>query len=127
MELPRPGGLEVGLSSSGQGGRFLPLFAGFGWISIQEKGSYNTRIKIEDIRNFRSTLISDQHCPLSLRTAHYHVVSLPVSLQASFPLGTQPNLRQYTNASSRPLGCVSAAQCRSERSNTLLLLAPEDN
>jgi hypothetical protein len=34
---------------------------------------------------------------------------------------------QQIFCSARPLGCVSAAQCRSERSTALLLLALEDS
>ena len=44
----------------------------------------------------------------------------------SFTLNTTtPAQRIFCSA--RPLGCVSATQCRSERPTALLLLAPEDN
>ena len=46
-------------------------------------------------------------------------------LHASFTLNTTTPKKSFCSA--RPLGCVSIAQCRSERPTTLLLLAPEDN
>ena len=45
-------------------------------------------------------------------------------VHASFTL-TTPTSAQQILCSARPLGCVSAAQCRSERPTALLLLAPE--
>ena len=47
-------------------------------------------------------------------------------VHASFTL-TTPTPAQQIFCSARPLGCVSAAQCRSERSTALLLLALEDS
>ena len=47
-------------------------------------------------------------------------------VHASFSLNTTTPAQQIF-CSARPLGCVSAAQCRSERSTALLLLAHEDN
>ena len=44
----------------------------------------------------------------------------------SFTLNTTTPAQQIF-CSARPLGCVSATQCRSERPTALLLLAPEDN
>ena len=46
-------------------------------------------------------------------------------VHASFTLNTTTPEKSFCSA--RPLGCVSTAQCRSERSTALLLLAPEDN
>ena len=48
-----------------------------------------------------------------------------VPAHASFTLNTTTPEKSFCSA--RPLGCVSTAQCRSERSTALLLLAPEDN
>ena len=44
----------------------------------------------------------------------------------SFTLTTTTPAQQIF-CSARPLGCVSATQCRSEPPTALLLLAPEDN
>ena len=73
-QVPRPGGLEVGSLLQWSGWSVpaaLSVFAGLGWISIEEKGIFNTRLKISD------------HCPLSLRTIMYmlyHVVSCCITM-----------------------------------------------